>query len=92
MTNPTFTKVPLCRKLNDMKSSLEQLANDVLALPEEERRGIFLRLVTSLPSEVAHFAESSRRAEEMRSGRIAPMSEATFKDHIKRLRGTLGSA
>jgi hypothetical protein len=75
-----------------MKASAEQLAHDVLALPEEERKGIFLRLASSLPTDVSHLAESIRRAEEMRSGKVAPMSEATFRDKLNDLRGNLRHA
>lgn len=75
-----------------MKVSPEQLAHDVLALPEEERKGIFLRLANSLPAEVSHLAESNRRAEEMGSGKVAPMSEDTFREKLKLLRGTLRPA
>jgi hypothetical protein len=65
------------------------LTHDVMALPEEARKGIFLRLAESLPSEVSHLAESIRRAEEMRTGKVAPMGEATFRDKLMHLRGTL---
>ena len=72
-----------------MSSSSEQLVQNVLALPEEERKGIFLRLAKSLPPDVTHLAESARRADEMRLGVVAPMSEKVFFDKMNRLRGTL---
>lgn len=75
-----------------MNSSVEQLAHDVLALPEEDRKGIFLRLAHSLPAETSHLAESSRRAEEMRSGKVTPMSEETFRVKMTHLRSNLRKA
>jgi hypothetical protein len=75
-----------------MSASAEKLTHEVLALPEEERRDIFLRLAQSLPSDVSHLAESSRRAEELRSGKVAPMSEATFQLKLNQLRSSFQSA
>lgn len=75
-----------------MSASSEKLTQDVLSLPEEERKGIFLRLASSLPVEVSHLAESIRRAEELRTGKVAPMDEATFRDKLKHLRGSLRHA
>lgn len=75
-----------------MKDSAEQLTHEVLALPEAERKGIFLRLANSLPAEVSHLAESNRRAEEMRSGKVTPMKEETFRGKLKNLRATLRQA
>lgn len=70
----------------------EKLTRDLLSLPEEERKGIFLRLSASLPAEVAHLAESMRRSEELTSGKVAAMDETTFRDRMKQLRGSLRHA
>lgn len=75
-----------------MSASPEQLTHDVLSLPEEERKSIFLRLASSLPAEVSHLAESARRAGELNSGKIAAMDEATFNGKLKQLRGSLRHA
>jgi hypothetical protein len=72
-----------------MNLSSEQLVQSVLSLPEEERKGIFLSLAKSLPPEVTHLAESARRADEMRTGSITPISEGAFLEKMTRLRGTL---
>lgn len=69
-----------------MKATAEQLTHDVLSLPDEERRGLFLKLASSLPEEVSHLAESSRRAEELRSGAVLPMAEGTFRKNVQQLR------
>jgi len=71
-----------------MKATAEQLTHDVLSLPDEERRGVFLKLASSLPEEVSHLAESSRRAEELRSGSVMPMAEDTFRQNLQQLRSS----
>ena len=70
-----------------MTSIAQQLAHDVLALEEKDRMEIFAQLACSLPPEKAAIAESARRAEEMRTGKVIAMSESEFRgklDNLKR--------
>lgn len=69
-----------------MNSTASRIANEALALSEEDRLGVFLQLASSLPSEKSQWAESARRAEEMRSGRVVPMSENDFNEKLSVLK------
>ena len=69
-----------------MTSDAQQLAHDVLSLGEEDRMEIFMQLASSLPSEKAAIAESARRAEEMRTGKVVVMTEEKFRDRMGRLK------
>ncbi|MCC5788802.1 MAG: hypothetical protein JJT75_04150 [Opitutales bacterium] len=68
-----------------MKVEAKQLADDLMALPEEERLGIFFRLAGSLPFDAAQLAESARRAEEMHSGVVRSITEPEFNDRMATL-------
>ena len=70
-----------------MMTIAQKLANDALALSEEERMEIFVRLATSLPAQKAVIAESTRRSEEMRKGTVIAISEIEFQEKMERLRG-----
>lgn len=72
-----------------MTSTAQQLAHDVLALSEEDRMAIFVQLASSLPSEQAAIAESARRAEEMRTGKVIAMTEGAFRGKMDRLKQQL---
>jgi hypothetical protein len=72
-----------------MTSTAQQLAHDVLALSEEDRMAIFVQLASSLPSEQAAIAESARRAEEMRTGKVIAMTEEEFRGNMDRLKQQL---
>ena len=72
-----------------MSTDSQRLTEAVLALPEWERKGLFLRLAESLPDETAQIAESSRRATEMRMGIVKPLDEQEFSDNLKQLRERL---
>lgn len=68
-----------------MKVEVNQLADYIMALSEDERRGIFFRLAGSLPFDAAQLAESARRAEEMRSGVVRSITEPEFNDRMATL-------
>jgi len=70
-----------------MTKIARKLADDVLALSEEERMEIFVQLATSLPAQKTMIAESVRRAEEMRDGSVIAMPEIEFQNKMDRLRG-----
>ncbi len=70
-----------------MNSAAQRLADDVLALPEEDRVEIYVRLGSSLPMEKTSIAESVRRAEELRSGKVIAMTETDFQAKMASLRG-----
>jgi hypothetical protein len=72
-----------------MTSIAQQLAHDVLALSEKDRMDIFVQLASSLPSEQAAIAESARRAEEMRTGKVIAMTEAEFRGKMDSLKQQL---
>ena len=72
-----------------MTSIAQQLAHDVLALNEEDRLEIFAQLACSLLPEKATIAESVRRAEEMRTGKVIAMAESEFRDKLDNLKQQL---
>ena len=69
-----------------MTSNAQQLAHDILSLSEKDRIEIFMQLASSLPSEMA---ESARRAQEMRTGKVIALTEEKFRDRMDRLRQQL---
>lgn len=69
-----------------MSTIAQKLADDALALSEEERMEIFLQLATSLPAQKTMIAESTRRAEEMRDGTVIAMTEIEFQEKMDRLK------
>ena len=72
-------------------SIAQQLAHDVLALSEEDRMEVFAQLACSLPPGKAAIAESARRAEEMRTGKVIAMTEGEFRDKLDSLKQQLHS-
>ena len=69
-----------------MTSDAKQLAHDILSLSEEDRMEIFMQLASSLPYEKTAIAESSRRAEEMRIGKVIALTEENFRDRMNCLK------
>ena len=72
-----------------MTSNAKQLAHDILSLSEEDRIEIFIQLASSLPSEKAAIAESARRAEEMRTGKVVALTEENFRNRMDCLKQQL---
>ena len=72
-----------------MTIAAKKLADDALALSEEERMDIFVQLATSLPAKKTIIAESARRAEEMKNGNVIAMTEDEFQSKMDRLRGNI---
>ena len=73
-----------------MTVAAEKLAVEALALPEEDRLEIYLQLASSLPLDTSRLAETLRRADEMSSGQVQPMSMKEFSGKIQSLRKQLG--
>ena len=70
-----------------MTTIAQKLADDALALGEEERMEIFVQLATSLPAQKTMIAKSAQRAEEMRNGTVIAMTEIELQEKMDRLRG-----
>ena len=68
-----------------MTIAAKKLADNALALSEEERMDIFVQLATSLPAKKTMIAESARRAEEMKNGTVIAMTEVEFQSKMDRL-------
>lgn len=73
-----------------MTVAAEKLAVEALALPEEDRLEIYLKLASSLPLDTSRLAETLRRVGEMSSGQVQPMSMKDFSGKIQSLRKQLG--
>ena len=69
-----------------MASNPQQIAHDILSLSEEDRIDIFMQLASSLPYEKIAIAESTRRAEEMCTGKVIALTEGNFRDRMDRLK------
>ena len=69
-----------------MNVSAQKLTDDVLALPEDQRIEVFVRLASTLPVQQAQIVESARRGQEIRSGKVIPMSEQDFSMKVANLR------
>ncbi len=69
-----------------MDSAAQKLTEDVMALPEKERLDVFVRLSTVMSAENGQIAESARRASEMHSGEVTPLSEGDFNSKMTDLR------
>lgn len=72
-----------------MNAVAERMTEDILALPPRIRREVFYKLADSLPNEARHLAESSKRAEQMRSGSVTPMSQTDLTAKVQNLRNSL---
>lgn len=70
----------------------ENLLESALALPEEERMEVCARLASSLPVEKIRLAESLRRVEELRSGKVEPFTAETFQGKVNALKDELTEA
>jgi hypothetical protein len=71
-----------------MTSTAARIADEALSLPEEDRLGVFLRIASSLPGDKSQWAESARRAEEMRTGKVAPMNDDEFEGKMGALKAS----
>ncbi len=69
-----------------MTSTAARIADEALSLPEEDRLGVFLRIASSLPADKSQWAESARRAEEMRTGKVIPMSDSEVSNKMGALK------
>ncbi|MBC2592867.1 hypothetical protein H5P28_01205 [Ruficoccus amylovorans] len=69
-----------------MSTTTMRITSEALALPEDERLQVFLQLASSLPNEKAQLAESARRAREMSSGKVVPMTEEEFGGKMNALK------
>jgi hypothetical protein len=72
-----------------MTAAAEKLAEKALALPEDDRLEIYVQLASSLPQDTSRIAETLRRAEEMRTGKVLPLSFEGFNGKIQDLRQQL---
>ncbi len=74
-----------------MSSSFDELIREALELPLQERMKLAKALLDSTPAfrNPLTLKELERRAEEVESGKIEPVSSDEFDAHITRLRASI---